>query len=75
VPAGTPPAEVAAMLDGLRAALRPHQGWAVVRYAPEAVRDEIDFWGPVPALPLMRAVKDQFDPGHRLSPGRFVGGI
>jgi glycolate oxidase FAD binding subunit len=47
----------------------------VVRYAPEAVRDEIDFWGPVPALSLMRGVKDQFDPAHRLSPGRFVGGI
>jgi len=29
----------------------------------------------VPSLPLMRAVKDQFDPGHRMAPGRFVGGI
>ena len=27
--------------------------------------------GSVPALSLMRAVKDQFDPGHRMSPGRF----
>jgi len=29
----------------------------------------------VTGLPLMRAVKDQFDPGHRMAPGRFAGGI
>jgi glycolate oxidase FAD binding subunit len=75
VAAETPPAKVAALVDGLRTALAPHRGSAVVRYAPEAVRDEIDLWGPVPALSLMRRVKDQFDPEHRLSPGRFVGGI
>jgi len=27
------------------------------------------------ALPLMRRVKERFDPEHRMSPGRFVGGI
>jgi glycolate oxidase FAD binding subunit len=27
--------------------------------------------GDVPGLSLMRAVKDQFDPGHLLAPGRF----
>ena len=27
--------------------------------------------GAVPSLALMRAVKDQFDPGHRMAPGRF----
>ena len=48
---------------------------AVVVHAPPAVQDQVDLWGPVPALPLMRAVKDQFDPGHRMAPGRFVGGI
>jgi glycolate oxidase FAD binding subunit len=32
-------------------------------------------WGPVPGLDLMRRLKDEMDPGHRLSPGRFVGGI
>jgi glycolate oxidase FAD binding subunit len=48
---------------------------AVVVHAPPSTRDLIDLWGPVPSLPLMRAVKDQFDPGHRMAPGRFAGGI
>jgi glycolate oxidase FAD binding subunit len=48
---------------------------AVVVRAPARVRDLVDPWGPVPSLPLMRAVKDQFDPGHRMAPGRFAGGI
>jgi glycolate oxidase FAD binding subunit len=48
---------------------------AVVVHAPPGVRDLVDPWGPVPSLPLMRAVKDQFDPGHRMAPGRFAGGI
>jgi glycolate oxidase FAD binding subunit len=48
---------------------------AVVVHAPPAVRELADMWGPVPGLPLMRAVKDQFDPGHRMAPGRFAGGI
>jgi glycolate oxidase FAD binding subunit len=42
--------------------------------APE-VKAGIDTWGPVPALDLMRRVKEQFDPERRLAPGRFVGGI
>jgi len=50
-------------------------GSVVVVHAPPAVRDLVDLWGPVPADGLMRAVKDQFDPGHRMAPGRFAGGI
>lgn len=39
-------------------------------------RCELDAWGnPGDALPLMRAVKQQFDPGAILNRGRFVGGI
>ncbi|MEU5878489.1 FAD-binding oxidoreductase [Spirillospora sp. NPDC047279] len=68
-------AEVAETLARLRSALARHHGGAVVRYAPEGVRASDDVWGPLPALTLMRRVKDQFDPDHRLSPGRFVGGI
>ena len=43
--------------------------------APAAVREALaadgGMAGSVPALGLMRAVKDQFDPGHRMAPGRF----
>jgi len=53
----------------------PARGSVVVLHAPPAVRDAVDVWGPVPAAGLMRALKDQFDPGHRMAPGRFAGGI
>ena len=48
---------------------------ATVLHAPAAVLDAVDVWGPVSALSLMQAVKDRFDPEHRLAPARFVGGI
>ena len=39
-------------------------------------QSELDAWGsPGDALPLMRAVKEQFDPKGTLNPGRFLGGI
>jgi glycolate oxidase FAD binding subunit len=47
----------------------------VVVDGPAAVKSVVDLWGPISAIDLMRRVKDQFDPQHRLSPGRFVGGI
>ncbi|MFI5934478.1 FAD-binding oxidoreductase [Actinoplanes sp. NPDC051494] len=62
-------------LPGLREAAHRAGGHAVVLTAPAAVRQRVDMWGPVPGLELMRRVKDQFDPGHRFAPGRFVGGI
>jgi glycolate oxidase FAD binding subunit len=74
--AAVPAAEAADLLPRLRTALAPHDGTAVVLRAPESVRDRLDHWGPVgDALDLMRRVKDQFDPGRRMSPGRFVGGL
>ncbi len=63
-------------LAGLRAAIAPYDGSAVVIAAPEELRAGLDHWGPVgDALPLMRRVKDRFDPERRLAPGRYVGGI
>ena len=60
------------------AARRPAPGTAAAPSSsthPPTSRPAVDVWGPVPALDLMRRVKDQFDPDHRLAPGRFVGGI
>jgi glycolate oxidase FAD binding subunit len=73
---GTWPAERLAMtLRGLRTALTACGGTCVVLAAPSPAREELDLWGPVLGLELMRRVKEQFDPGRLLSPGRFVGGI
>lgn len=42
--------------------------------APVAVREEIDVFGAEPAgFPVMRALKDQFDPNRILNRGRFAG--
>ncbi|MGB6161369.1 MAG: FAD-binding oxidoreductase [Pseudonocardiaceae bacterium] len=64
-----------AELAQLREIATRHGGFAVLRCAPPQRKTGLDVWGPVPALALMRRLKDQFDPEHRLSPGRFVGGI
>jgi glycolate oxidase FAD binding subunit len=62
-------------LAQLREIAERHGGHAVLRCAAPHRKAGLDVWGPVPALTLMRRLKDQFDPDHRLAPGRFVGGI
>ena len=62
-------------VERIRAACVRRGGHAVVLTAPPEVRDVLDMWGPMTGLPLMRRIKDQFDPDHRFAPGRFVGGI
>jgi glycolate oxidase FAD binding subunit len=72
------PAAVAELVTALRGAVggaQPPRGSVVVLHAPAEVRAAVGLWGPVPGLGLMRAVKDQFDPDHRMAPGRFAGGI
>jgi glycolate oxidase FAD binding subunit len=63
------------VLDSLRTAVADLDGGVVVAKAPPEMLSSIDVWGPVRGLEVMRRVKDQFDPEHRMSPGRFVGGI
>jgi glycolate oxidase FAD binding subunit len=68
------PAPVVAAVNAAREAL-PH-GSVVLHAAPPEVRASVDVWGPPPAaLPLMAQMKDRLDPGRRLAPGRFVGGL
>ncbi|MBV9011660.1 MAG: FAD-binding oxidoreductase [Pseudonocardiales bacterium] len=74
--AGLPDGErLGTELAQLRGIAARHGGTAVLRCAPPSCKAGLDVWGPVPALALMRRLKDQFDPEHRLAPGRFVGGI
>jgi glycolate oxidase FAD binding subunit len=53
-----------------------HGGHATMMAAPPAVKEGVDVWGPLPAsFPIMREIKQRFDPHGLLNPGRFVGGL
>jgi glycolate oxidase FAD binding subunit len=71
-------AKVADFAGRLREALEGERGQVTVVAAPPAVRERLaasgGMTGSVPGAALMRAVKDQFDPGRRLAPGRFPDG-
>jgi glycolate oxidase FAD binding subunit len=83
VPSETPAGAVARFVDALRtelgrlsqAATAAPTARAVVVYAPDDVRDVTDAHGPVPSLALLRAVKDEFDPEHRMAPGRLADAV
>jgi glycolate oxidase FAD binding subunit len=69
------PENLHAALSDLRFELEHAGGSLAALHHPEAMQS-IDTWGTLgDALPLMRAVKKQFDPKNTLNPGRFVGGI
>jgi glycolate oxidase FAD binding subunit len=62
------------LIERARGAIAALGGTLVVRGCSPELKREIDVYGdPPPSFPLMRAVKQQFDPNHVLSPGRFVG--
>jgi glycolate oxidase FAD binding subunit len=81
------PSETPAAVAGFVTALRAELGSlsqeatgapaarALVVYAPDEVRDLIDAHGPVPSLALLLAVKDEFDPEHRMAPGRLADAV
>jgi glycolate oxidase FAD binding subunit len=66
---------IESVLRELRAGLERSGGSLVLAHCA-AGRSALDAWGKAgDALPLMRAVKRQFDPQGTLNRGRFVGGI
>jgi glycolate oxidase FAD binding subunit len=83
VPAESPAAAVARFVAELRGKLgrlsqlgtAPAAPRAVVVYAPDEVRKLTDTHGPLPSLALVRAVKDEFDPEHRMAPGRLADAV
>jgi glycolate oxidase FAD binding subunit len=69
------PAALADALKTLRSKFEAMGGSLMIAHRPAAILS-IDAWGdPGDALPLMRAIKQQFDPKSTLNPGRFVGSV
>jgi len=63
---------VTVLRERIRGALGA-RGGVLVLAAPPPVLEAVSATGTIPGAALMRAVKDQFDPGHRMFPGRFGG--
>jgi glycolate oxidase FAD binding subunit len=60
----------------LRNAVRDVGGSCVIESAPPQAKVGTDVFGEnSDALPISRALKQRFDPGGVLNPGRFIGGI
>jgi glycolate oxidase FAD binding subunit len=58
----------------LRQAVTRLSGSLVVEACPLSLKEKIDVWGePAADFPLMRRLKEQFDPQGILNPGRFLG--
>lgn len=64
------------VMSHLRDFARHAAGSLILLEAPPEAKATLDVWGSVGnTLPLMRGLKEQFDPQRILNPGRFVGGI
>ena len=72
--AGNDTALVSAVRE-LRLDAGEHKGSVVVTEVASHLAQQVDVWGPVPALDVMRSLKARFDPHNTLNPGRFVGGL
>lgn len=70
---GANPEVLLATLTLLRAAIAELGGSCVVLACPDDIKERIDVWGATgDTLPVMRRIKQQFDPNEILNAGRFV---
>ena len=71
-----PTTAAAQRFSDIAALASTRRGHAVIFAAPSDLKHGYEVWGESPrAFPLMRDIKQQFDPKGLLSPGRFLGGI
>ena len=64
------------LLAAARTAAHALDGRAVIERCPAGVKARFDVWDDVgEGIEVMRRLKEQYDPGRTLNPGRFVGGI
>ncbi|HSY51041.1 MAG TPA: FAD-binding oxidoreductase [Thermoanaerobaculia bacterium] len=69
-------ARSAGAIESARNLLASAGGSLTIEAAPPGIRQRVSTWGESRGtLALMQATKQRFDPGRRLAPGRFVGGI
>ena len=62
--------------EGVLRAQRGQAGSVVLEALPTAAKTGRDVFGqPGPDWRLMKALKERFDPGDILNPGRFLGGL
>lgn len=67
---------VAELVEEVREIRARRGGSVVVREAPVSLKRRVGVWGSGgDYLGLTRRVKEKFDPGYTLNPGRFLGGI
>ncbi len=60
----------------MRSLCQANGGFLTILEAPIKLKQQLEVWGYTGnALDIMRGIKQQFDPGNILSPGRFVDGI
>jgi glycolate oxidase FAD binding subunit len=71
-----PPETLLSFVDWLRILTKKLAGYLVIEYIDPSLKDRVDVWGHVGGtFPLMKRLKETFDPNGILNSGRFVGGI
>jgi glycolate dehydrogenase FAD-binding subunit len=67
---------VANCVGAIQSAATELGGHATVPWCPDAWKNDLNIWGAAtPDWTEMRKIKNGFDPGGILSPGRYVGGM
>jgi glycolate oxidase FAD binding subunit len=71
---GMSAAQTLSLVDWVRILAKKLDGHMVVEAIDPILKDRVDVWGHVgAAFPLMKRLKETFDPNGILNPGRFVG--